>query len=329
MTTPNESAVNQLQRILQGAQLPALPQSAIRLMELSRDPDNGPPEFAVPIEADPGLTGQILKFVNSAYFGFSREISNVKMAITLVGIRTVKNFALWSAVFSLMPNPRCGPFDLKRLWQDSLRRALFSRAFAKQLGLKDCEESFSAGLLQDMAVPLLAKEMPREYLTLLEAREKQGRRLSELEHEKFGWTHAQAAAAMARGWKMPDDFAALLENHTSIDELITSGSAKPDALAVALSALLPSMSDEQWSECSQFETAYLRLRPADGLTLVEMLARVDQDFIDFAPVLKLNAPAKALTTWYEESVAPAAATTPPVLPSQGVQFPGSSPSHAT
>src|SRR4030095_10786924 len=114
----------------------------------------------------------------------------------------------------------------------------------------------------------------------------------------------------------------------SIDELITSGSAKPDALAVALSALLPSMSDEQWSECPQFEAAYLRLRPADGLTLVEMRARVDKDFIDFAPVLKLNAPAKALTIWYEESVA-AAPATPPVLPTQGAQFPGSSPSHAT
>jgi HD-like signal output (HDOD) protein len=325
MTTPNESAVNQLQRILQGAQLPALPQSAIRLMELSRDPDNGPPEFAVPIEADPGLTGQILKFVNSAYFGFSREISNVKMAITLVGIRTVKNFALWSAVFSLMPNPRCGPFDLKRLWQDSLRRALFSRAFAKRMGLKDCEESFSAGLLQDMAVPLLAKEMPREYLTLLEAREKQGRRLSELEFEKFGWTHAQAAAAMARGWKMPDDFAALLENHTSIDALIAYGTAKPDALAVALSALLPSMSDDRWTECPQFEAAYVRLRLADGLPLVEMLAQVDQDFIDFAPVLKLAAPAKTLTAWYEESVA--AQASPPVFPAKGV--PGSLPSHAT
>jgi len=312
MTTPNESAVNQLQRILQGAQLPALPQSAIRLMELSRDPDNGPPEFAVPIEADPGLTGQILKFVNSAYFGFSREISNVKMAITLVGIRTVKNFALWSAVFSLMPNPRCGPFDLKRLWQDSLRRALFSRAFAKMLGLKDCEESFSAGLLQDMAVPLLAKEMPREYLALLEAREKERRRLSDLELEKFGWTHAQAAAAMARGWKMPDDFAALLEKHTSMETLIASGNAKPDALAVALSALLPSMSDDRWSECPQFEAAYLHLRPTNGPTLVEMLARVDQDFIDFAPVLKLAAPAKTLTTWYEESVP--ATTAPPVFP---------------
>jgi HD-like signal output (HDOD) protein len=106
-----------LKELLSTAQLPALPQSAIRLLELSQNPDNGPNEFAKPIESDPGLTGQVLKFVNSSYFGFAREISSVKLAITLVGIRTIKNFSLWSAVFSLMPNPKCGPFDLKSLWR--------------------------------------------------------------------------------------------------------------------------------------------------------------------------------------------------------------------
>ena len=48
-----------LKDLLAGAQLPALPQSAIRLLELSQDPENGPAEFAIPIEADPGLTGQV------------------------------------------------------------------------------------------------------------------------------------------------------------------------------------------------------------------------------------------------------------------------------
>ena len=122
-----------LDRILAGGQLPALPQSAISLLQLSKDPNNGPTEYAIPIETDAGLTCQVLKFVNSSYFGFSREISSVKLAITLVGVRTVKNFALWSAVFSLMPNPKCGPFDLKGLWQDSLRRGLFARAAARLL----------------------------------------------------------------------------------------------------------------------------------------------------------------------------------------------------
>jgi len=36
-------------------------------LQLSKDPDCGPAEFAVPIETDPGLTSQVLRFVNSSY----------------------------------------------------------------------------------------------------------------------------------------------------------------------------------------------------------------------------------------------------------------------
>jgi HD-like signal output (HDOD) protein len=38
--------------------------------------------------------GQVLKFVNSSYFGFSREIMSVQQGLTLVGTRAVTNFAL-------------------------------------------------------------------------------------------------------------------------------------------------------------------------------------------------------------------------------------------
>ena len=84
-----------LRKILSAVQLPALPQSAIRLLELAQDPAISASAFAVPIEADAGLASQVLRFVNSSYFGFSREIGSVKLAITLVGIRTIRNFALW------------------------------------------------------------------------------------------------------------------------------------------------------------------------------------------------------------------------------------------
>src|SRR5688572_15868358 len=136
-----DSNIN-LEKLLAGAQLPGLPQSAVRLLELSQDQENGPFQFAVPIESDPGLTSQVLRFVNSSYFGFRQEICSVKQAISLVGMRTIKNFALWSAVFGLMPNPQCGPFDLRSLWQDSLRRGIFARRFGKCLGLADSEDLF-------------------------------------------------------------------------------------------------------------------------------------------------------------------------------------------
>lgn len=304
MTEPAVAKLD-LKKILAAAQLPALPQSAIRLLALSQDPNNGPAEFAVPIESDPGLAGQVLRFVNSSYFGFSREISSVKLAITLVGVRTIKNFALWSAVFSLMPNPKCGPFHLKHLWQDSLRRALFARSMAKMLGIKEIEESFAAALLQDMAVPVLAKEAPPLYARLLEARNDGKRRLSDLEGRVLGWTHAEAAGKMARHWNLPENFARLLENHQAIERWASRAEAEPGKLVVALSALLPTTADSTWTECESFEENYHRVAPARAPSVADLLARTDREFGEFAPVLRLSTPSKSLVDSYHEVAAPA------------------------
>jgi HD-like signal output (HDOD) protein len=294
-----------VRKVLTRAQLSGLPQSAVRLLELSQDPKNGPNEFAAPIEADPGLAGQVLRFVNSSYFGFAREISSVKLAISLVGVRTIKNFALWSAVFSLVPNPRCGPFDLKSLWQDSLRRGLFARAAAKCFGVKEAEEAFSAGLLQDMAVPVLAKELADVYAKLLAAREQGSVRLSALEQQAFGWTHAQAGGILARQWNLPDDFAVMIESHLASEAVSPRFRRDPRLAAVAMSALLPSVVDPVWREAAQLEALYDQIRPARTPALAKLLVQVDQEFAGFAPIMKIALPAKSLCDWHAEMAAAA------------------------
>jgi HD-like signal output (HDOD) protein len=301
MAVLHDSAHPNLQQMLATTQLAALPQSAIRLLELSRDPNSGPCDYAGPIEADPGLAGQVLKFVNSSYFGFSRKISSVKVGISLVGVRTIKNFALWNAVFSLAANPRCGPFDLKSIWQDSLRRALFARAVAKLRGLKSTEEIFTAALLQDMTVPLLAKEFPQVYVKLLEARDQGRRRLSSLEGETFGWTHGQAAGMLVRQWKLSEEFAALIEGHCGAGTIPDD----PGIRIVSLSALLPSAADPLWIECSQWEEALGQIHPSSLASPASLLNQVDEEFTEFAPVLKLSALGKTLVESHQEAVVPA------------------------
>jgi len=303
MVSTTTSCSPELNRILAAGQLPALPQSAIRLLELSKDSENGPSEFAVPIESDPGLTGQVLRFVNSSYFGLSREISSVKLAITLVGIRTIKNFVLWSAVFSLMPNPRCGLFNLNSLWQDSLRRALFARFAARLLGLREAEEPFASALLQDMAVPLLVKELPDDYTKLLAARDGGRIRLSDLEQERFGWHHGDVGGQMARRWNLPETTAQLIERHTGIDQLAAAGKEAPaDEVAVALSSMLPAVTDGAWFGCEQFERYYTAFIPAGAAGLCEALAQIDVEFAEFAPVMKVAAPPKTLVDCYREAI---------------------------
>ena len=295
--------VRNLNEVLANTQLPALPVSAMRLLELSQDPNNGPAEYAKPIEADAGLMGQVLRFVNSSYFGFSREIASVQQALTLVGVRTIKNFALWSAVFSLIPNPKFGPFDLKSLWQDSLRRAVFARNLARVLRLPNAEDLFAAALLQDMAIPLLLKTMPEQYEKLVERRTKERVRLSSLEREVFGWDHAQAAAALCRNWRLPEEFAILIERHPSLDELLEGAKPRIDAACVALASLLPSCRDEQWDDEEEFLGGIERVTESRSVDLHQLMTDVDKSFEEFAPVLKIQVPDKSLADWFSESSA--------------------------
>ncbi|XZE53111.1 HDOD domain-containing protein [Planctomycetaceae bacterium SH139] len=287
-------ATSSLDKILAATHLPALPQTAIALLQLSQQTDKGPSDFARPIEADPGLAGQVLRFVNSSHFGFSREISSVQQSLTLVGTRTITNFALWNAVFSVVPNPQFGAFDLKGLWSDSLRRAVFARKLGKAMRLAEAEDLFAAALLQDMAIPLLLKFMPGEYTDLMTRRLADGMRLSQLERQAFGWDHAEAASKLARSWKLPESFAHLIERHTQLDGLLSQGTAAYGQAAVALASMLPDGLSEFWSERNEFVAGFDRLTAGQAGSLATIFQETDEDAAQFAPLLKLAMPKKSL-----------------------------------
>ena len=273
-----------LRKLLSGPALPALPQSAVRVLELLKDPDCDPALFAVPLESDPGMASQVLRFVNSSYFGFTRQISSIRTAISLVGVQTIENFVLWSAIFSSIPDPKSGSYHFRLAWYDSLKRAIFARSMAKLLRLANAEDAFCAALLQDVAVPLLVKAEPEAYLEILEQRRETGRRLSDLERDRFGWTHGDAARVVCDQWNLPELLAEIISRHLETERLGEPG-VKPDALAaVTLSALLPSTVDAEWSEQPLFEQSYARLAPPGAPDSQEFLTDVERQLKELLPL---------------------------------------------
>ena len=132
-----------------------------------------------------------------------------------------------------MPNPKCGPFDLKSLWQDSLRRALFARSTGLALGMTEAEDVFAAALLQDMAVPLLAKHLDGTYIELLEGRDDGRVRLSSLEQDRLGCNHAEAAAQLATRWNLPDELVEPIRNHIDAASIVDDVQNRRAEFAVA------------------------------------------------------------------------------------------------
>lgn len=293
-----------LEQALAAAELPALPQCAIRMLQICQDREAGPTELAAAIQSDLGLAGQVLRFANSSYFAFVRRVASVRHAVTLVGMRTIKNFVLWSAVFSQVPDPKCGRFRLRHLWEDSLRRALLARDLVALFGSPGADDAFAGALLQDMAIPLLSTGSPALYARLLEVRDCGQTRLSTLEREAFGWTHAEAGRRIALHWNLPENLAAMVGGHLEIDRWAAQRASHPAELAVALSALLPSGVDPRWLECETLAVHYQRVVPDGSPPLASILSQIDDEFRKLAPVVTAGNPRLSLAREYREAIGP-------------------------
>ncbi len=75
-------------------QLPALPESAIKLEAIYHNPDSTFDDMVKVLELDPLLTADILKAANSPLYGFTREINSISQAVGLFGMGTIRGFAL-------------------------------------------------------------------------------------------------------------------------------------------------------------------------------------------------------------------------------------------
>jgi HD-like signal output (HDOD) protein len=246
------------------------------------------------------LAAQVLKFLNASAFGFQSTISSIRQGIALVGIRVIKNFVLWKAVFSLIPKNKTGSFDVALLWQDSLRRAMFARFLLLEMKKGDPEMAFAGALLQDMAVPLLLKLKVADYGHVLDSLSKNtGKRLSELENEFFDWNHADASLILGQHWKLPQMLIDLTSNHLHVAATASEFAGQPERAVVALSALLPSIVQDDWADRTAFLTAFETCVPGKAQLFATLFDRVDREFDQYASLLQLAAPKKSLFTYID------------------------------
>jgi c-di-GMP-related signal transduction protein len=88
------------------------------------------------IRQDISLSYKLLRFINSAYFGLFHEITSIRQALTLVGIREIKKWIALTAISDLAADKP------EELVVNSLVRAKFLELLAPKIGLADRTSEF-------------------------------------------------------------------------------------------------------------------------------------------------------------------------------------------
>ncbi len=191
------------EKIFADFQVPPCPQVVLTLMDKLRNPDIDIDQIVPVLESDTSLAAQILKVVNSALYGLPAQITTISKAVSILGLKEIKNIAIGYAMIKAAEDPDWEEFDMARFWSDSILQALFARNCALLLGT-EAEEAFSAALLQDIAVPRLISQWFDLYSKVYSRCQRNGRDIHLMEMESFSWNHCQAGAWIARKWGLPD-----------------------------------------------------------------------------------------------------------------------------
>jgi HD-like signal output (HDOD) protein len=195
--------------------IPSLPDIAVRVMQMTRDPDIVAEDLDRVISRDPALTSNILRLCNSAYYGLPRVISSLLQAIMYLGFHTVRNLVLTCALSELMGGDRAiyghGPGGL---WTCSFACGVASQQLCRRVRVGQQHGAFTAGLLRDIGKVLIQPKIKDTESTLVEMMTERGLSLLEAERRTLGYTHTEIGAALADHWSFPHELVhAILHHH--------------------------------------------------------------------------------------------------------------------
>ncbi len=205
-------ALSQALTGLKPSDLPAPPEAALQIVKLCSQDEFDPKALSALAAGDPVLTAELLRVVNSPFFGLSREIKSIPRAVTVLGQRALRNIVLCIAVRDVLPVEHMAGFDADQFWEDSLRRAVCARSIGSLRGI-DAEECFSAGLLQDFGLLVLCYLYPDRCDRWPQFRSLDPQARRSLELETFCATHDQVIDHLAHAWDLPTDLTEALAFH--------------------------------------------------------------------------------------------------------------------
>ncbi|HOQ31247.1 MAG TPA: HDOD domain-containing protein [Candidatus Hydrogenedens sp.] len=214
--------------------LPSVPVVLSEALRITADPSVSYDKVIKIISQDPNLSGRLLRIANSPYYGLKHRVTNLQLALVILGIREFRCILIGSAVLDLMKFKNLQYQELyKKLWRESLFMASFCRELSQSLKLPYEGEDFLVGLLANIGASILLSEISQKYFEIINQSLNNHKKQLELEQQQFGFIQTDIANIFLKDWDIPPVLCDTIWRQYDIDYLPIDSAIDPK-----LSALL-------------------------------------------------------------------------------------------
>ncbi|MBM2813502.1 MAG: putative signal transduction protein [Ignavibacteria bacterium] len=177
-------------------------------------------QLASLIERDQALTARVLRVANSPFYGFTRKISTIELAIVLLGLNTIKEIVLSLVLQKFYNKLRRSVINTKDFWSYSVFCGACSRFLARKTQYRLAGEAFVAGLMHDIGILIMSEHFAQEFLMVKIATVKHKMSMLEAERAILSCTHAEIGAWFAEKWNLPQSlYNAIRYHHSSYEQV--------------------------------------------------------------------------------------------------------------
>lgn len=202
---PEQNREDVLKLLSRCTEILALPHTTRLILDVTSGKSSSAGDLAALIGSDPTLSSGLISAVNSPYFGFTKKVSSVSHAVTVLGFQEVQHIVLSISAFKLFDQKG---FDFtEKLWRHSFAVGVGSRMLASHLKLKVESKYFVAGLLHDIGKIFLAQYLPDKFKEMHAILERSDNKITyhALEEAFFGISHAEIGKKLLEFWGFPGD----------------------------------------------------------------------------------------------------------------------------
>lgn len=229
--------------------LPTIPKLGMKIIQLATDPDVTMEQLSDVIHQDPSLAARILKIANSPFYGVSRKVDSLQLALVLLGLNEVRNIALGITFFSVMKSlePKLSHYR-EMFWYHCASCGIVARILGRTLKVKSEGRDFLAGLLHDLGKIVIDACFGGKFVSTFNNTFKHKPPMLEAEREILGETHEKFGRLLAEKWCLPKSICDAIDYH---HEFPSTGSLDTleDPQTVSLSYLSEAF-------CEQFEIGW-------------------------------------------------------------------------